>query len=337
MMANLDELLQPVTADAPGGANLEYSPEFAELERTAAGKPERQVGATIVPAEDPDWRALVTQSSALFATTKDLRVAIHLARAWLRLDGFVGLGDGLQLLADLVEKYWPSLHPALDPDDGDDPTLRMNAIAAVTHRDTLQTIRATPLFRVKSFGAVSLKDVEAAAIPSNGQPAQAGSLEAAFQQIPLDELVTAAASAQRCVDQARRLADAWAAHVDGVGPDFTELRRILAQAGQLHSTRVAQRQPSLTTQGNGTPMADSVSTRSPDAPFAGGVPHSRDDVVRSLDAICAYYARHEPSSPVPLFLERCKRLVTMSFLDIVKEMMPDGMSTIRNITCKRDD
>jgi type VI secretion system protein ImpA len=316
---------------------LEYSPEFAELERTAAGKPERQVGATIVPAEDPDWRALVNQSSALLAHTKDLRVANHLVAAWLRVDGFVGLGDGLQLLADLIDKYWPQLHPALDPDDGDDPTLRMNAIAAVTHRDTLQTIRAAPFFRVKSFGPVSLKDVEAAAAPSNGQPSQAGSLEAAFQQIPLEELVTAAASVQRCIDQARRLADAWAAHADGVGPDFAELRRILAHAGQVLSGRVAQRQPSLTTQANGTPMADSATARSTDAPFVAGVPHSRDDVVRSLDAICAYYARHEPSSPVPLLLERCKRLVTMSFLDIVKDMMPDGMSTIRNITGKRDD
>ena len=337
-MANLDELLQPVTADAPGGANLEYSPEFAELERVAAGRPERQVGATIVPAEDPDWRAIVTQSSALLAATKDLRVANHLVQAWLRLEGFVGLGKGLQLLADLIERFWPALHPALDPEDGDDPTLRMNAIAAVTHRDTLLAIRATPLFRVKSFGAVTLRDIEAAAAPSNDQASQAGSLEAAFAQVPLDDLVAGAAAAQKCVDEGRRLADAWSSHVDGVGPDFTELRRILAQASQLLSTRVAQRQPILTTRANGNPMPDFLSAEgSAEAAFAGGVPRSRDDVVRALDAICAYYARHEPSSPVPLLLERCKRLVTMSFVDIVKDMMPDSMSAIRNITGKRDD
>jgi type VI secretion system protein ImpA len=336
-MVNLDELLQPVTADAPGGANLEYSPEFAELERTAAGKPERQVGANIVPAEDPDWRALIAKSSALLALTKDLRVANHLVLAWLRVEGFVGLGDGLQVLADLVDRYWPSLHPALDPDDGNDPTLRVNVMATVTHRDTLQTIRATPFLRVKSFGALALKDIEAAAVPSNGQAAQAASIEAAFQQVPLEELTAAANAAQRCVEQARRLADAWGAHTDGLGPDFTELRRVLAQLGQVLSTRVAQRQPSSTTQANGTAMPDSASANGTHPAFAGGVLHSRDDVVRALDAICAYYARHEPSSPVPLFLERCKRLVTMSFLDIVKDMVPDGMSTIRNITGKRED
>jgi type VI secretion system protein ImpA len=68
-----------------------------------------------------------------------------------------------------------------------------------------------------------------------------------------------------------------------------------------------------------------------------GEPRSREDVVRALDGICAYYARNEPSSPVPLLLERCKRLVAMSFLDIVKDMVPDGLSTIQTIAGKRSE
>jgi type VI secretion system protein ImpA len=67
----------------------------------------------------------------------------------------------------------------------------------------------------------------------------------------------------------------------------------------------------------------------------GGAPRgplrSREDVIRTIDNICAYYATHEPSSPVPLLLERCKRLVTMSFIDIVKDLVPDSLSAIHNI------
>ena len=29
--------------------------------------------------------------------------------------------------------------------------------------------------------------------------------------------------------------------------------------------------------------------------------------------------------PIPLFIERCKRLVTMNFNDIVKELVPDAV------------
>jgi type VI secretion system protein ImpA len=54
--------------------------------------------------------------------------------------------------------------------------------------------------------------------------------------------------------------------------------------------------------------------------------NGRDDVMRSLDRICHYYARHEPSSPVPLLLQRAKRLVTMGFDEIVQDLAPDGKS-----------
>jgi type VI secretion system protein ImpA len=53
---------------------------------------------------------------------------------------------------------------------------------------------------------------------------------------------------------------------------------------------------------------------------------SRDDVIRVLDRICEYYERHEPSSPLPMLLRRAKRLATMSFLDILRELAPDGVA-----------
>jgi type VI secretion system protein ImpA len=339
-MVNLDELLQPVTADAPGGANLEYSPEFAALERTASGKPERQVGALVAAAEEPDWRAVVDQSSVLLKSTKDLRVANHLLRALVRVNGFAGLADGVHLLRELVDKYWDVLHPQLDSEDADDPTLRVNAMAALTHRDTLQMIRAAPLFHSKVLGAVTLREVEAAGT-SNGQPpsAQAGALETAFQEVPLDELILVSNAVERCADEARGLAEGWNARLDGVGPDFTEFRKVVANAGRLLKGKVADRQPSVSaTLGGGDgqePSANSVTVDN--RPFLGGAPRSREEVLRALDGICAYYARNEPSSPVPLLLERCKRLVTMSFLDIVKDMLPDGMATIQTIAGKRNE
>ncbi len=59
---------------------------------------------------------------------------------------------------------------------------------------------------------------------------------------------------------------------------------------------------------------------------AVGVVRSRDDVLLLLDKICRYYTDYEPSSPVPLILNRTKRLVTMNFLDILKELTPGGVN-----------
>lgn len=73
----------------------------------------------------------------------------------------------------------------------------------------------------------------------------------------------------------------------------------------------------------------------PAAALRGEV-RSRDDVLRAIDAICAYYARAEPSSPVPLLLQRCRRMVTMSFVDILKEMLPESVAGLQKIAGKTD-
>jgi type VI secretion system protein ImpA len=64
---------------------------------------------------------------------------------------------------------------------------------------------------------------------------------------------------------------------------------------------------------------------------------SREDVVRALDRICNYYERNEPSSPIPLLLQRCKRLVSLSFVEILKDLAPDSMKQIDMVAGKRDE
>ena len=47
-----------------------------------------------------------------------------------------------------------------------------------------------------------------------------------------------------------------------------------------------------------------------------------------MDAICAYLEQHEPTNPAPLLVRRARRLMTMNFLDIVKDMSPDGINQV---------
>ena len=50
-----------------------------------------------------------------------------------------------------------------------------------------------------------------------------------------------------------------------------------------------------------------------------------------IDKICAYYERHEPSSPVPLLLMRARRLVDKSFMEILQDLAPEGMGQARQV------
>src|SRR4051812_26442426 len=92
---SLGELLAPISPEQPSGPNLEYDGDFAKLEREAHGKPEQQMGATVLAAQEPDWKVVAKDAQVLLGRTKDLRLAIHLAKALLRIGALPGFSEGL--------------------------------------------------------------------------------------------------------------------------------------------------------------------------------------------------------------------------------------------------
>ena len=90
-MIDVEQLLKPVSVEEPCGKNLSYDPGFLALEGLVAGKPETQFSA----AEEPDWKAVHDACLVLLGQSKDLRVAVILCLALLKLEGAVGLRDGL--------------------------------------------------------------------------------------------------------------------------------------------------------------------------------------------------------------------------------------------------
>src|SRR5690606_34813822 len=113
---------------SPSGEDLEYDPAFMELERAAAPKGERAIGDSVKAAEEPDWDKVGDLASAVLARSKDLRAAVHLTAAWTRGNGLSGWSAGLGLVRGLLEQFWDTLHPQLDAEDDDDPTMRVNSV-----------------------------------------------------------------------------------------------------------------------------------------------------------------------------------------------------------------
>ncbi len=71
-----------------------------------------------------------------------------------------------------------------------------------------------------------------------------------------------------------------------------------------------------------------------------GVPgeiNSRDEAMRVLDKVSDYFVRHEPSSPVPMLIRRAKRLVSKNFMEIVRDLAPDGLPQVEKIRGEGDD
>lgn len=333
-MMDIEPLVREISPEEPCGANLEYDPEFGVLERTAEYQPERQLGDLVEPAKPPDWREVRKQAQRLLVRTKDLRVAVYLAQALLRLEGVQGLRDGLALLRALLERYWDQVHPQLDPEEDYDPTLRMNALAPLVDRESgLRALREVELVSAPGLGHLALRDLDIAAgrIPAPAQMPERPTLslvDAVFTNAPLEGLQASAAA----VEEARGHLEAIGSLlVERVGsesaPDFAPLAELLSRIDQTFAERLAKRIE--LTGGAGESLAG-------ESPGKGlqpmrGVVESREQVVALLDQICDYFRRQEPSSPIPLLLERAKRLVNKSFMEAIRDLAPDGLRQVEAI------
>jgi type VI secretion system protein ImpA len=335
-MAVIDiaKLLQPIAEDSPCGDDLEYDPAFAELETVIQGKPEQQFGKTIIPAEEPDWRDIQKRVLPLLERSRDMRLAVYLVRALLGTQGFVGFGEGLELLKGLLQTYWEQMHPRLDPADDNDPTMRANILGSLCDWDMmLRRIRETPLVHSRTFGRFGLREIDIAAgtqpAPEGSEAPTTAAIDGAFTECDVEELKATAAAVRGALASVAAI-DAY--FTDQVGaaqaPDMGELIKNLKEAQQVLTERLSRRGVSEVVpvaeealEGEaGLPGDAAAQAGGAAAPVRIGEITTRDDVIRLLDKICDYYAKYEPSSPVPLLLHRAKRLASKHFMDILRDL-----------------
>ena len=332
---DVDAFLAPVNDTAPCGDDLEYDPAFLALEEAARGKTEQQFGDTVIAAQEPDWRAMREQAMALFQRTRDLRVAIYLLRANTRLNGFSGFASGIKLLRGLVEQHWDSVYPQLDASDNNDPTMRLNALAPLADPSGLLADPGAVLVDLRQAMVGSARDgltvrqfelglSKAEPNSNESAPSAAGvadALSAVSQQQPelLDQLVGAHAD----VRAIEALIDAKVGAANG-----PQLRQLRALTQLLAKAAEAQR-------GGAELLAESPLDEAGAAPAArqpgGGAINNRDDAIKALDRVCEWIGRNEPTNPAPLLIRRAQRLMGKSFLEIIRDLAPDGLKDVERI------
>ncbi|MEO8922267.1 MAG: type VI secretion system protein TssA [Caldimonas sp.] len=317
-------MLSALAGDAPCGPDLEYAPAFQAMLEAGAGKPERQYGDKVYPAEPPDWPAVHEHALQLAAQTRDLRVAVWLVRSGARLHGLAGAVSGLQLVHGLVDRHWQHVNPPLDESDNNDPTARVTALMALAKdTDGLADLRTASLTGKR--GALTVRDVELALgasdlLPGETAPTEDGVIQAI--QTALGENSELAAQMQAGYEAAQGLANGLERHLEASeGLDLAPLKKVLQRVSE--AGRKATGSPVGSTEGVGATDAS--------GPRLVGTIGSREDVQRSLDRVCDWIERNEPTNPAPLLIRRAQRLMSKNFIDIIRDVAPEGLRDIEKL------
>ena len=326
-MADLETLLEPISEDDPCGPDLAYDQDRQTLEQAFDSSVSMDVTGEEATASDTDWRKIIKQTEDQLKRTKDVWLPVYLCRAGAKGGDLETVELGAKVLAGLFERYWDELHPKLDEYGMQG---RKSPCDSLTRNgEFLFPLQRMPLLQHARLGTYSGQDFERFQKGGDTEDGY-GMFRGTLQDTPEENLVEIADRLDR-IEQAIRAADAIFTE-KAAGEDSTHF---LATYQALSTMKAAVL--SFTS----APAPEATAEASDDGggyeEDAGGGPrisgsvNSREDVIRALDAICDYYRRREPASPVPLALQRARDWVNKDNLAILRDIAPGGVDEAKRV------
>jgi type VI secretion system protein ImpA len=333
MKISPEELSQPLSDEAPSGEDLEYDPAFVQMETLMQSSGEQEMGDSVIEGSGPDWKGVEEQVKDLLGRTRDLRVFVNAAKVSLHTGGLDGFHNSLAAMNNCMDTLWDSIHPQLDPEDNNDPMMRMNVLQNLTDYQTVrQGLETCELAEKKGIGKVTYRDIELSLRldsldeEERKKALTAAQIEGIFSEADPEDLLTLGASVTGSMDELERTQAIWTAKTgdpESLGlEEVAEVLEVLKKTIVAHSP-VAAAAVADSDSGGGE-ESDGAAAAAP-APAVSGAINNRNDVITALERICEYYATHEPSSPVPLLMRRAKNLVAKSFFEILADIAPDSV------------
>jgi type VI secretion system protein ImpA len=204
----------------------------------------------------------------------------------------------------------------------------------------LRLLRCAPLTQSRNFGNLGLRELQYASgevpAPKGVEAPDSGDVTAAFKDTAPELLLANLAAVGAAMANIRAIDKVFSDNLGGMGPSLDAAVKLLLQIQKALGAHVeapvlveeeAEAEGAMDGEVDGTGAPAAVSGGG-----GGGQIGSSRDVTVMLDRILAYYARFEPSSPVPLILSRAKRLVGADFMTIMKDLAPQGVNDVTMIS-----
>ena len=327
-MTDLASLLTPLEGH-PAGPDMSYDDGRVAIEGAFASSAEGERAA------DVNWPQLIAQILAQAATTRDLWLAIYLARAGANSGRLDVIADGTAMLAGLLEEMWADVHPQLDEVGF---LGRKSACDNLAHNaEFVQPLKRVVLISHPRLGNYSAADLER--FDQQGEAAEGyGMFRAAIEQVEGEQIDATIDQLDQIRDALRRVDTVLMAEAGSeTGTDFTPTYQALAQirAGLARYSQTASEAGTDETTGDGDTRDGGMAAGGADAhaggAFTAGRIESRDDVIRALDAVADYYRRREPGSAVPVALRRARDWVPMTFMQVLEDIAPASIDDARRV------
>lgn len=329
---DLANLVAPISSQTPTGESLRYDSVYDRIrEARRADDPSLAQGVWATALKQADWQAVEQLClTALSTQSKDLQIAAWLLEAWCHLYGLVGVTTGLQLISQLCETYWATLHPALAGDNtarlaplhwlNEKLALKLKQIP-VTQPRTNDAAVYTWVDRENAFRLEKLAKNNANLLQTanqNGTVTPARFRESTMLS-PSGFYQELSAQLNAAIGATQTLQAGLVAHCGEAAPSLSQFEGVLREMQRMSNTILTERnQDAAADPPQGPPKSRGKAKQKSPAAVAIG---SRDEAYQMLAEIAEYLIRVEPHSPAPYLIKRVVAWGSMSLTDLLLELV----------------
>ncbi len=341
---DVEQLCQPISEEIPVGNDVgeDFESDFQELRaaQREARSVERPTVDGIADASN-EWREVSRLAEKILTEeSKDIRVAVWMLEAHVRLSQFAGLRDGLSLIHELVSRYGEDLFPRPEEEE---------------HRITVWPIDSLdgeeddgPLPRaIRNIPLTSAPDAEYA-LWQYEQGEQVAALEPQQKQSRINEgavsfemfknavagtsddrLRLLVSDIDSCVTKLDELDDLFEQKCgessNGVPltPSTSRTRKMLGACSEMIELLAGDRlkepedEPADDEQGSGGDTSAATGRIS-------GPVGSREEAFRQLKEVASFFRQTEPHSPISYAIEQVVRWGELPLPELLSELVEDS-------------
>ena len=344
---NLELMLQPISEESPAGESLRYSGIYDEIQEARRADDTMNQGEWKTELKVADFRKVIGLAApALEKDTKDLQIAVWLSEAIVKEYGFAGLRDSLKLVAGLQENFWEMLFPEIDEGDMEG---RANAVA-VFDAQTAFAVKGAPITGAAGYSFSDCEDSKRFDIPDNIE-----TLDSADQQ-RYNELRTQAEKENRVtaakwraeISQSRRsfyeelnflIDECWTGYNDlnrineekydrnqtpGLGKLKKALEDIQSQVKKLLDDKRTEEPDENVEVAEETRVdEEGIVVRTGGVATPSGAIQNRQDALKRLSDIAAFFQKTEPHSPISYLVQRAVKWGNMPLESWLQDVIKD--------------
>lgn len=324
-----EESCRPFADGARGGPDLAYDPQRQVIEQAFEASVSIDASGIADAERDTDWRMIIAAIREQAERTRDIWLPIYLCRAGARAGSLQTVAEGAHVLAALLEQCWADMHPALE--DYGFESRRGACDTLVSRGEMLLPLERVAVFAHPRLGRFAIADLMR--FHKEGEAAEGhGQFRLAVEGVEPAEWVAIAETLDAIGDGIRRADAVLVAEAGGgTGTNFRPLTDLIAGARAAIVALLPGVHDAAEAIGAEEDGGADDAAAPGGAPRAAGAIRGRDDVLRHLDLIMRYYRENEPSSPVPLLLDRARGWVTLDFVSILQDIAPGSVEDATRI------